>query len=149
MQTQDHFGTATSINKTCLRARICLHINSNGGYTKVLFRLSLLRGTHKSESFTADVWWLLSLPSPPSSDHSPSLKLSEFSSMGAAAAGPKGVRLSVIFFVHNVWQVVAWDTCSRIHLQGLVVYEKHPSQILGKVHPAAGLFTALMSLNPI
>lgn len=30
-----------------------------------------------------------------------------------------------VFFVHNMWQVVAWDTSSKIHLEGLVVYEKH------------------------
>lgn len=27
--------------------------------------------------------------------------------------------------MHNIWQVSAWDTCPRINLQGLLVYEKH------------------------
>ena len=58
--------------------------------------------------------------------HSFNLKLFEFSSMGATPARPEGVCLSVFLFVHNVWQLVAWDTCSRINLQGLPVYEKHP-----------------------
>lgn len=54
------------------------------------------------------------------------LKLFEFSSVGATPARPEGVCLSIFLFVHHVWQVVAWDNCSRINLQGPVVYEKHP-----------------------
>lgn len=49
--------------------------------------------------------------------------------MGATQARPEGVCLSIFFFVHHVWQVVAWDTCSRINLQGCVVYEKHPQSV--------------------
>lgn len=91
--------------------------------------LSLLQGMHshyKSEAFTADVLWLQTLSLPLiQSYHALGLKLFEFSSMGAAPARPQGVCLSVFFFVHHVWQIVAWDTCFRINLQGLVVYEEH------------------------
>lgn len=54
------------------------------------------------------------------------LKLFEFSSVGATSARPQGVCLSIFLFVHSVWQAVAWDTCSKINLQGLAVYEKLP-----------------------
>lgn len=38
---------------------------------------------------------------------------------------PQGVCLSIVFFVLTFCQVVIWDLCSGINLQGLVAYEKH------------------------
>lgn len=75
--------------------------------------------------FIADTLWLQKFPFAQSS-HSLSLKLFERSSVGATQARPEGVCLSIFFFVHHVWQVVAWDPCSRINLQGCVVCEKPP-----------------------
>ena len=89
--------------------------------------LSSLQGRRiqsKREASAGDVLWLQSY-------HSFNLKLFELNSVGATPAPPGGVCLSISLFVHSVWQVVAWDTRSRINLQGLPVYEKHP-RLFGK-----------------
>lgn len=132
MQTQPHIPAATSINKMRLqRLNICLHINSNGGYSwlSLCFSFSSPQGrlTRCKAKALQLMWCGCSFPlSSPQSHRSLNLDFLELSSSGATPARPEGVCLSIFFFVCSVWQVVARDTCSRINLQGLVVYEKHP-----------------------
>lgn len=131
MQTRDRFGASTSITETCWRRPTFVFVLSemeailsccfvyfypNCGACMLSINpeplLLMRRGCRLSSSlkaFAPSVWSCLS----------------------SALRGKPQQDLKVfachsVFFVHNVWQVVAWDTCSKIHLEGLVVYERHP-----------------------
>lgn len=117
MRAADRSGPARSIKKT----RVCLHGNADGSWPKMplcLHDSSLPPGQHQlglsRPSSRGGVWKLVSTFRPTRSESSalflqPQLR-----------AG--GVCLSVFFFVNSVWQVVAWDTCSGIKLQGVLVH---------------------------
>lgn len=90
-----------------------------------LFFLHCRHIQYNSKAFIADV--ATKVPSPLNSKAS--LPQSEVIWVQLCGGNPSKTWrrcLSIFFFVQNIWQVVAWDTCSRINLQGLVVYEKHP-----------------------
>lgn len=142
MQMLNHIWTATSINETCLRKctfvliltqmeaiRRChfvyIHPHCRAGRLRIsgVFFLSFFYSWCAAAA---------TFPPPPATFlNTPPVTFHIWSYLSSALWGQPQQDLNMFacqsfLFVHKVWQVVAWDTCSRTNFQFVVVYEKLP-----------------------
>lgn len=148
MQMQDRILTATSINKTLfLKVNICLHTESNWGNSWL--SLCLYSPSLQARRIE-DAAHVLSRQKSSLSLSLKGIASSIWSYLSSALWGrawrPEGVCLSISFFVHHVWQAVAWDSQELIFKVPLFM-----TRILRfvKVHSAVSSLAGWSCFNPL